>query len=99
MAPYRDLSEKDLLTTIGSCSSKVPALEKQRHLEQLAALSQDRVCQTKRIKKRIAHISDIIQNDPPYFFPRPYSYYNYYYRPFGGFLSALILLGLLDAIF
>ncbi|ATW23825.1 hypothetical protein [Candidatus Formimonas warabiya] len=98
MAPYRHLSENDLMTTIGSFSSKVPEAVKRRHLNHLAALTREKACQTKKARKRIDRINYTILNDPPYSFPYPYSYYDYQYRPFGGFLSALILLGLLGAI-
>lgn len=99
MAPYRNLSEKELMEHIGSFCSKVPAAEKERHLNSLALLSKDRICQSKRSRKTIANVAYTIENDPPYFYPRPYTYYNRRSSIFGGFLSALILLGLLRTVF
>lgn len=99
MSPYNNLSDTQLMEHIGSFCSKVPAEEKERHLNSLAYLSHDRFCQAKRTRRQIANITYTIKNDPPYFYPRPYAYYNRRSRAFGGFLSALILLGLLRTIF
>lgn len=89
MAPYSNMSHRDLLRHIRSLSCEVPVEERQRHLACLDSLCRDGRFQSQEMRKRVGLLRDTLNADPP---DPPRRIRR---RRFGGLLGSLILLALL----